>query len=418
MISFVFMRAFLKQYQFEVLLIIVGLSTLVVADFFLQMSSQNMIFPDSDNYLVAAKNLMVYHRGHDYRPIVMSFIYGFPYLFGATDAQVYTFSFYINLVAWLATTILIFQICKTIVKPKTAFLFTLIFYTSVGTFTLLYHLLSENMYTFFIVLALFFTLKYYQNKRFLYLSLALSVLICSMLIRPGSKWLAIVFSLYFAKILFQNYAHKAMLFIYGSWLLVAVQCAGLYYQFGNFTISYIDSVTYYNYIGSKAMCLKEGKDYQQIDNPRANVLLHLKTRDEIVKVAKADLIEQLKSNKVNLLKAYLYDVYDNTVSGSATVATLENKKNTTFFEASKTFFFFISTWQNRLLTLLGVVLALYYFFKKYKTEVFFAMISTYVLYIVAVSGISSTQGDRFHLVFFPIVIILSVKLFKEKKWIN
>jgi hypothetical protein len=412
------MRLLLGKYKFELLLIIVGITVLVVADFFLQMSSQTMIFPDSDNYLVAAKNLMVFHRGHDYRPIVMSFIYGIPFLFGASDATVYVFSFYINVFCWLATAVLIFQICKTILQPKTAFYVTLIFYSSVGTFTLLYHLLSENIYTFFIVLTFFLILKYYQCKQFWYLSLALSVLICSMLIRPGSKWLAIVFSLYFARILFKNYAQKAMLLIYGSWLLVVIQCAGLYYQFGNFTISYIDSVTYYNYIGSKAMCFKEGKDYQQIDNPRANVLLHLKTRGEIVKVAKADLKQQLKDNKVNLLKAYFSDVYDNTVSGSATVATLENKKQTTFFEASKTVFFFISTWQNRLLTLLGVILSLYYFLKKYKTEVFFAMISTYVLYIVAVSGISSTQGDRFHLVFLPIVIVLLAKLFKEKQWIN
>jgi hypothetical protein len=412
------MSNLLKSLRYELLLIFCGLLVLLVADFFLQMSCQTIVFPDSDNYLVAAKNLMVYHRGHDYRPIVMSFIYGFPFLFGASDTTVYVISFYINLIAWLSTAVLIFKICKTIVQPKTAFYFALIFCISSGIFSLLYHLLSENVYTFFMVLSFYFVIRYQKDKQFWYLAMALSILVCSMLIRPGSKWVALLFTLYFIRILWKNYAHKAMLLVYGSWLLVLVQCVGLYHQFGNFTISYIDSVTYYNYIGSKAMCYKEGKSFEQINNPRANVLLKLKSRDEIVKVAKADFIYQLKNNKINLFRAYLANIYDNTVSGSATIAVLENKKKTSFFKESKTIVFFLSIWQNRLFTLIGVFLAFYYGCKSYKTDFFITFISGFILYIVAVSGISSTQGDRFHLVFYPMVIVLTLKFFKEKKWVN
>lgn len=418
MISFVLMNEFFSKYKWEIGLVLFGLIWLSVVDFFLQMSSQNYIFADSDNYLVAAKNLMVFHRGHDYRPILISFIYGIPFLFGANDATVYQFSFYINLFCWLATAILIFKIAATIVRHKLAFYFTLLFYGSLGTLTLLYHLLSENLYTFWLLFAFFLILKYYQSQRFWYLALALATLVSSMLIRPGSKWLAIVFCLYFVRVLWKNYAHKAMILFYCSWVLIAIQCAGLYHQFGNFTISYIDSITYYNYIGSKAICFKEGKEYTEINNPRANVLLKLKDRDTITKVAKADFVEQLKNNKINLLKAYFSDVFNNTSSGSAAIAVLKNERNSSFFESNKEAFFAISKWQNRVFTIVGLLLAIIYFFKSYKEEMLFTLISSYILYIIAVSGITFSQGDRFHMVFYPMVILLLVKWLKDRKLIS
>ncbi len=408
----------LQKYRFELLIIFFGLLTLALLNFFLQMNLQTHIYADSDNYLVASKNLMVYFRGHDYRPILMSAINGLPFLFGATDATVYVFSFYVNVFCWLSTAILLFHILKDFIRPRIAFYFTLIFYTTVGTIAILYHLLSENIYTFFIVLSMFFLMKYYRNKKILFLSLALSILICSMLIRPGSKWIAIVFGIYFIKVLIDNYAKKIMLLVYGSLLLVLIQCAGLYHQFGSFTISYIDGITYYNYIGAKAMSYKEGTDYTEINNPRAIRLLNLGSHTEIQKVVRQDVIDQLKSNKINLVKAYFSDVYDNTVSGSAAIDDCENKKGTSFFDSSKQFIFDISKWQNRFFTLIGGVLALFYFVTSYRKEVFFTLISSFILYIIGVSGITFSQGDRFHMVFYPLVIVLVVKFLKDKKRIH
>lgn len=402
------------KYKWELALIASGMLLLGVADFFLQMSSQFYIFADSDNYLVAAKNLMVHHRGHDYRPILIAFVYGIPYLFGADDAFVFVFSFYVNLFCWLATGLLIYKIGVSFVRPRIAFLAGILFYTTIGTASLLYHLLSENLYTFCIVLVFWFLLQFNQTKRFWYLAVALSLLIASMLIRPGSKWIAVVFCLYYVRILWKNYRHSAMIFFYGSWLLVLVQCVGLYHQFGNFTISYIDSVTYYNYLGSKALCLKEGKEYAEINNPRAAQLFALKTRGEMVEMAKTDFITQLKTNKINLIKAYFSDVFNNTSSGSAAVAVLENKHNTSFFEASKTFFFSLSKWQNRIFTIVGILLSLVLLSKSYKKVDFFSMMAFYILYIVAVSGVTFTQGDRFHMVFYPMVIVLFFKWLKER----
>ena len=427
MIRFVeisFMKLVLKKYKFQLLLVTIGIAVLVVVNYVLQLDIQNHIYPDSESYFEAAKNVFLYHTGHNYRPIVMAAINGIPYLFGCSDAFIYEFSFYVNLFCWLASALVLFEILKSFLSDKMAFLFALFSFLFVGTIALIYHLLTENIYTLFIAFVFYFLLKYYKPNRggaeqseaksFWQLSIAISILILSMLIRPGSKWLAIVFLIFFSKELIRNYKSKAALLIYGSWLLVLIQCVGIKYQFGNFTISYIDSVTYYNYIGSKAIAFKEGKEYDMSKDPRTFYIFSLQPT-QIQKVAKNDLILQLKTNSRNLFNAYFSDVYGNTISGNIPLNDCKNVKNTPYFNFWKEALFRLSQWQNRIFTLLGLLLATFYFFKSYKKEVYFSLISVYVLYIVASSGISCEQGDRFHLVIFPFVLILVAKFYSDRK---
>ncbi len=416
------MKSLLIKYKFQFLLLFIGIAVLALVNYVLQLNIQNHIYPDSESYYEAAKNVYIYHTGHNYRPIVMAAINGIPYLFGCTDSFIYQFSFYVNLFCWLATALVLFEILKSFVSEKIAFVFALISFLFVGTIVLIYHLLSEHIYTFFIVLVFYFLLKYYKSTRdiderseansFWQLSLAISILILSMLVRPGSKWLAILFLIFYLKEFIRFYKSKAAFLVYGSLLLVLIQCAGIKYQFGNFTISYIDSVTYYNYIGSKAIAHKNGAEFDMSKDPRTFYIFSLKPT-EIQAEAKRDLLFQLKTNSENLIWAYCSDVYDNTISGSFPLSENKNFKNRSNFNFWKDFFFAITQWQNRIFTILGLLLAVYYFFKNYKKEVYFSLISVYILYIIGTSGISCAQGDRFHLVIFPFVLVLCAKLYKD-----
>jgi hypothetical protein len=96
-----------------------------------------------------------------------------------------------------------------------------------------------------------------------------------MLIKPGAKFFGIVMLLFFFKEILKNYKQKSMIFLYGSLLMIVIQVVGMKVQYGDFTISYIDGVTYHNYICSKAECYKNGKEYEQINNPRAEYLFGL-----------------------------------------------------------------------------------------------------------------------------------------------
>lgn len=418
------MKSFLIKYKYQTLLLIVGIVVLALVNYVLQLNIQNHIYPDSESYYEAAKNVYIYHTGHNYRPIIMAAINGIPYLFGCSDAYIYQFSFYVNLFCWLATALVLFEILKSFVNEKLAFVFALCSFLFVGTIVLIYHLLTENIYTLFIALVFYFLLKYYKSTRgvaerseaksFWQLSIAISILILSMLVRPGSKWLAILFLLFYSREFIRFYKSKAAFLVYGSLLLVVIQCAGIKYQFGNFTISYIDSVTYYNYIGSKAMAHKSVKEFDMSKDPRTFYIFSLKPT-QIQEEAKKDLLFQLKTNSGNLLWAYCSDVYDNTISGSFPLSECKNLKNEPHFNFWRALFHGITQWQNRIFTILGLLLATFYFFRSYKKEVYFSLISVYVLYIVASSGISCAQGDRFHLVIFPFVLLLCAKWYTDRK---
>lgn len=436
MIRFVeisFMKLFFEKYKFQTLLLFIGIVVLALVNYILQLDIQNIIYPDSVSYYEAAKNVYIYHTGHNYRPIVMAAINGIPYLFGCSDAFIYQFSFYVNVFCWLATALFLFEILKSFLSEKLAFVFALCSFLFVGTIALINHLLTENIYTLFIVLVFYFLLKYYKTTRgdpsdselakqaelseaksFWQLSIAISILILSMLVRPGSKWLAILFLLFYSREFIRYYKSKAAFLVYGSLLLVTIQCAGIKYQFGNFTISYIDSVTYYNYIGSKAIAFKNGKQYDMSKDPRTFYIFLLKPT-QIQEEAKKDLLLQLQTNSGNLFAAYCSDVYENTISGNIPLSDCKNVKNTSYFNFWKELLFSISQWQNRIFTILGLLLAIFYFFKSYKKEVYFSLISVYVLYIVASSGISCAQGDRFHLVIFPFVLVLCAKWYTDRK---
>ncbi|MEN9322868.1 MAG: hypothetical protein RL699_648 [Bacteroidota bacterium] len=371
----------------------------------LQLSDQTFIYPDSFSYFDAATDLFVKLRGHCYRPIGMAFISGLPYVFGAKGTAIFGWSFYVNVFCWLASALVIFTMLRQQIAAKVSFLFALAFLLCVGPATICFHLLTENLYTFLVLLFLFFWARYLQSHRYLFLSIGLSVLLFSMLIKPGSKFLAIGVFLFCIKIIYTQRKAKSSWFIYGSLGLIALQLIGMKVQFGNATLSYIDGITYHNYLCTKAVCYQEGVPYHQINNERA-AYLHQFSLPERKVIAAADLKQQLTHNTLNLFKAYCANVWDNTISGSPYIQDCENRNQTAYFEGSKSFLFSVSKWQNRFFTSIGVILALLTMVRYKQAGKAAVMTSVVLLYTVILSGVSCSQGDRFHLVIYPFVLLL------------
>lgn len=406
--------SFLKKYKLHFLILLLGVLWVFVFDYITQMRSQGVMHSDSFNYQEAAKNLYLSFSGHIYRPILMALITGIPYLFGGSDQSVFVFSFYTNLFCWLATLVLFFEIVKEWCNPKMAFIFTVLVIFIIGNTVHVFHLLTETIYQFLMVLVFYLLQRYYKTTQFWYLSLSISLLLLTMLIKPGSKFLAIVITLYFSKEIYKHYKDKSVLFLCGSLLALGIQYGGMKYQFGNYTISYIDSVTYYAYIGSKAMCFKFDKEYSQKDNPRADYIFS-NTAIKQRQIANNDFKDQIRYNTSNLIKAYFDDVKENTVSGNSCLEEIKNYKNRSFFNATKLFLFDVSKWQNRVLTLLSLLLASLFFLKEIKNPKLLTFISFFILYTILLSGISCGQGDRFHLVVFPFALLLLAKFIAEQK---
>lgn len=406
------MLAFIKKYRYSLLLVLIGLLWLVVLNVLLQLDQQTLLYPDASNYLESAQKMYLKFTGHYYRPMVMAFITGLPYLFGSSDAGILQWSLIVNVMCWLGTSLLLFQIANDFLKTKVAFVVAILPFFIIGNAVLNYHLLTENIYTFFIVLAFYSLFRYYKTNNFWFLSFSLSLLLSSMLIKPGAKFLAILILLFFIKTVLKNYKDKAMILLYGSVLMILIQLVGMKVQYGDFTLSYIDGVTYHNYLFSKAECFKNGKEYHQINNPRAEYLFSLLFTDQ-KRVAKEDAIRQIKTNFPNVVKAYFDNLLENTKSGNACVFDLENKRGSSDFTFWKTVAFNLSKWQNRLFTVLGVLVSLYFVRKIFATKSLYALMALFVLYTIILSGISCGQGDRFHVITFPIVFLLLAKALIE-----
>lgn len=408
------MKSFLLKYKYHFLIVVVGLCCLEILNFLLQLDKQTLIYPDCSNYLESAQKLYLKFTGHYYRPILMAFITGIPYLFGSSDAGIFEWSFVVNVFCWLGTSIILFEILKNFVKEKVAFCVAIIPFFIFGNIILNYHLLTENIFVFFTILAFYLLFQYYKTEKFWYLSLSLSLLLSSMLIKPGAKFFGIVMLLFFIKVILKNYKQKSMIFLYGSLLMITIQVVGIKAQYGDFTISYIDGVTYHNYICSKAECFKSGTEYNQINNPRATYLFSLDFTDQ-KKVALEDLKLQIKSNSSNLLKAYFSDVIENSKTGNACVEDIKNYENNPDFPFWKKFIFDITKWQNRIFTVLAVLLSALFLNKNFRKERIYFFVAFFIGYIIVLSGISCGQGDRFHLVTFPFVILLLAKYLSETK---
>ena len=397
----------LLSFKSEALLLLIGIAWISLLDFVLQIRAQNLFYPDSGNYLESAQNLYEHAQGHYFRPLLMAAITGIPFLFGGAKEAIFAWSLLVNVSCWLASGILIFKIAKDFVSSKAAFLWALVYYGCIGSAVVNFHLLAESIFTFMLLLSVYYLKLYSDGKQFYFLALSLSLLVLSLLVKPASKFLAIGFGLYFIGTLLRNYRKRAMLMVYASALAVLAQCAILKKQYGDFTISYIDGVTLHNYLCSKAVCLENGETYIQEQNPRADHLAQLAYTDK-KKTAFADFKNQLQNNKKNLAKAYVSDVFENTAHGSYAVQDCRNVKQTAYFDFFRTALFEVSKYQNRILTLLGFFFGLWYL-RAYKRDLFAAAAGFVILYLITVSGVSCGQGDRFHLVMFPFAILLAAK---------
>ena len=117
---------FLSKHKYHFFIIITGLFFLEILNFLLQLDKQTLIYPDCDNYLESAQKMYHKFTGHYYRPMVMAFITGIPYLFGSSDAGIFQWSLFVNIFCWLGTSILLFEILKQFIKEKWAFGFAIL----------------------------------------------------------------------------------------------------------------------------------------------------------------------------------------------------------------------------------------------------------------------------------------------------
>lgn len=389
-----------------------GLLLLLLLNSVLDITGQGYIYNDSDNYREAASLLYRNGMAHYYRPLLMAAITGLPYLFGGDDTDVYRFSLLLNITCWIGTALLLYELLKVYIFQKTAFVGALIYILLLSPAFTVFHLLTESLYTFLTLLVFLLLVKYHSQQRYRDLTVALGVLMLLMLIRPGAMLLSGIFLLYYSRTLISNIRHRATLILIACAGLIVLQCYMVKRDYGNFTLSYIDSVTYYNYMGARAKALEKGEPFRQDSDRAQYILKHPYPLQK--EIAGKDLKAQLEQNPRNLFRAYTLDIFDNSKAPCGHIAILKNIHNTSLYRPLQTMLAAVSKYQNRLLSACGLLLALYYATRIFKKDPVPALLSVFILYTIGTSGVSCAQGDRFHMVFFPIVIFLLLYFIGQK----
>jgi hypothetical protein len=378
--------------------------------FLLQFFNQTYYFPDSLSYLVSAKQLYLENTVNAQRPFLFSMLNGFPLLFSNSDAIIFRFNFGLNILAWYATIVLVYKIVSKIILPKTAFFFTIGYIFSVGSVAICFHFLTEPIFTFLLVWMFYYLQKFEHSKQIKYLIFAFSILLISLLIKPILQFFVLLFLLFYVQNVFDLLKSKWIFFLVLPIFFIFFQMYSMQKTYGRFTLTYIDTITYYNYLGTRAenLRLEENYDFKNVDRE----IFFDKLNYEQQKVAMSDDIRfQLKTNKINLVKAYFINIYSNSIKGSASIHAFKNQKNTSYFEFFWFLFKGISKIQNILFTILGIVISVYSLLQWKRSSNFIKINSFTVLYIFVISGISSDQGDRLHLVFYPLVVFLIANYF-------
>ena len=73
------------NFKYQFLLVVIGLVWINLFDFLLQLSLQNTICNDAANYVAAATMLFQNGQTHSFRPSVLAFFHGIPFLFGVEN---------------------------------------------------------------------------------------------------------------------------------------------------------------------------------------------------------------------------------------------------------------------------------------------------------------------------------------------
>jgi hypothetical protein len=401
----------ISKIKYEYLLGIIAVLWVLFFSFVLQLKPYFYQLGDDATYLEASK--LLYFKGllDNTRPFLIAALFGIPYLFGFNDDIVIQWGFILNFCSWFFTVILIFKILSTQINRGLAFSGAIVFIFCIGNLAHAFRFLSESGFIFLFTFSIYLLSKYEINKNINYIISAIFVVFINVLVKPVAIGFFVIILLFYYKRIKELFFAKYASILAVGILLLFFQMYSMKKNFGDYTLSYISSITYYNYLGAKAYCYQKDTIYLPGENQRTHDFIKLSSH-EMKKVAEKDFSYQLKNNTLNLFKAYLFCIYSNSSKGNYIVSECKNKNETRYFDFFRFAFKSISKMQTIGFTIVGVLLSFYFLVTYKKQRAFFVLISILLLYIFFISAISCYECDRFHIAFYPIVILLFFERFK------
>ena len=407
------MAAGIKRMRYEYLLMLIALVWALFFSFLIQLKPHLSLAGDDGSYVAAAKLLYFDGRIDDTRPMLISALYGLPFLLGLADDAVINWGLTLNFIAWFASILLIFKTLELRTNRRIAFIGSASCIFFIGHLAHAFNLLTECIFIVGILASVYCVARYYKTFRAENLSIAISLLLFNSLIKPVALGLALIIIIFFFRRLKEIALNRYSILILIAAGMIHYQASNVKKLYGDYTISYISDITYYNYLGAKADAYRRGADFEPGKDERYFAMRKLSSH-EVKALAKEDLREQISNNTLNLARAYLYCIYSNTHKGNFIVSETKNRNGTWYFDASRVAFKAVSKLQNIIFTMVSIGISLYFLLKR-KHPPFYRLLSVMTLFIFFISAVSCFQCDRFHIAFFPLMIMMLVHLIEFRK---
>jgi hypothetical protein len=218
------------------------------------------------------------------------------------------------------------------------------------------------------------------------------------------------------------YKTHLLFVLLGVVLTVGIQSIMMKKQLDTYKISYIDDITWYLY--GSIITVNVSEDcyrsycYNDLYHRRDSIIkskfelfsasMALK---EISKISKKDRYDLLKEKPKSIVRMLIFNIKNNLISGTNQIS------GTILVPYSKSIDL-ITIFTNIFLTLTPLILFPFMFLFNLKNKetgaaIFIGLLNAVILYSILTSGISAYQGDRFHVSFYPISLLL-ITLFIQK----
>lgn len=145
------------------------------------------------------------------------------------------------------------------------------------------------------------------------------MLLLAALIKPVALGLAVLFIVWFVRQIRQLVFTRDILLPAAAFVVITLHGLWMKQTYGDFALSYIGDITYYNYLGDKAYSLKERKEYVPGEDARTKHMTTLSSH-EVKKLAEQDFYNQFRNNTGNLARAYAFCLWSNSHKGSFIIA--------------------------------------------------------------------------------------------------
>lgn len=351
---------------------------------------------------------------------------------GVSQGAVQPLLLILHLLCWLLTGLLLFSVSAQYLKGKWKYLPVLVFALSPSHIVFAWLTLTETVFTFLLILAAWLMFRYVQAPdkagRLIWVNIVLAF---ACVVRPSLQLPVLVMLLWTAWELWHRTPRKPLVFLaafVGVLLIIGFQANRMHRQYGQYTLSFIGKMAWYEYLGAGSKALAEQRDLRIVRHERDSTELaqfatfeggaaYWKQRCDFYD---ADFKAQWQAHKPLIFKAWLINILQNTREPGAELSTLTAKGGAPGFNAIRLLAYKGSGYLNMAMNyLLMPVLLLLLTLRWWKEKRWLpagqtlaaAFALLLALFLLLSSGASMWQGDRFSLVYYPLLLFAALLLF-------